>query len=55
MKYLGIIKHKNRHFITPDSFKKTNQTKRYETIEISGNVLLLPSPINKDRLAYMGN
>ncbi|GAN31639.1 MAG: hypothetical protein DYG83_11690 [Candidatus Brocadia sp. AMX2] len=52
MKYLGIAKREKDQSITmPDSFKESSQWDSYEVIEVGGDILLIPPPLDKERLA----
>jgi len=50
MKYLGIARKKKGQVIMPDTFKEV-EGKLYEVIEVGGSLLLIPSPLNRERLA----
>ena len=51
MKYLGVARKENGQVLMPDSFQGTEEGKIYEAIEIGGDILLVPSPFDKERLA----
>ena len=51
MKYLGIARKENGQVLMPDSFQGTEEGKIYEAIEIGGDILLMPSPLDQEGLA----
>ena len=51
MKYLGIAKNEKGHVLMPDNFVKMYDDKNYDAIEIDDTILLMRSPLDKDRLA----
>jgi hypothetical protein len=51
MKYLGIMKQEHGQVIMPDAFQTIEPNQRYEVVEIGGDVLLLPSPFDQERIA----
>lgn len=59
MKYLGIVKSEKDKMILPDNFVKEvvslqgEEPLLYEAIEIEGMIVLMNSPINRNRLALI--
>jgi hypothetical protein len=53
MKYLGVARQEKGKVVMPDSFKEAEEGKLYEAIEIGGDILLLPSPFDRERLAQI--
>lgn len=59
MKYLGIVKNEKGKMIMPDNFVKEvvslhgEEPLLYEAIEIEGMIVLMNSPINRNRLAQI--
>lgn len=51
MKYLGIMKQEHGQITMPDTFQTIELQQRYEVVEICGDLLLLPSPLDRQRLA----
>jgi hypothetical protein len=51
MKYLGIMKQEHGQVTMPGEFQTIEPGQSYEVIEIGGDVLLLPSPLNQKRMA----
>ena len=50
MKYLGIVKRTNATLTLPDGFQEAAQSGEYEAVELGGDILLLASPLDKERL-----
>ncbi|OGF67414.1 MAG: hypothetical protein A2Y62_02265 [Candidatus Fischerbacteria bacterium RBG_13_37_8] len=53
MKYLGVARKEKGKVLMPDSFDTEKDGKLYEAVEIGGDLLLLPSPLDKERLAQI--
>ncbi len=51
MKYLGVARKEKGQVVMPDAFRETEEGKLYEVIEIGGDILLVPSPLDRERLA----
>jgi hypothetical protein len=51
MKYLGIMKQEHGHVTMPDIFHTIELQQNYEVVEASGDLLLLPSPLDRSRLS----
>lgn len=51
MKYLGIVKKEKGAIIVPDTFNDIPDGQSFEAIEIGGDILFLPSPLNRDKLS----
>uniref|UniRef100_A0A7V5XF09 Uncharacterized protein n=1 Tax=Thermodesulfobacterium geofontis TaxID=1295609 RepID=A0A7V5XF09_9BACT len=51
MKYLGIVRKENNILFMPEGFKEKDKT--YEALEIEGVIILIPSPIDKERLSHI--
>ena len=49
MKYLGIMKQEAGSVTMPDLFNTLELRPNYEVVEIGGDVLLLPSPLDSQR------
>jgi hypothetical protein len=52
LKYLGIVKKEENRLLMPEGFKEENN-KTYEALEIEGVIILIPSPIDKERLSQV--
>jgi len=55
MKYIGIIKQENGYLTLPDVFRRFDVKKQYKALEIGGDLLLLSTPINRERLTLVEN
>ena len=51
MKYLGVARKEKGQVVMPDAFREAEEGKLYEVIEIGGDILLVPSPLDRKRLA----
>ncbi len=51
MKYLGIMKQEDGQVTMPDTFQSIELQQSYEVVEVCGDLLLLPSPLDRQRLA----
>ncbi|ODS34353.1 MAG: class I glutamine amidotransferase [Candidatus Scalindua rubra] len=51
MKYLGIARKEKGQVIMPDAFQKVPEGKQYEAIELGNDIILVPSPVDRERLA----
>ncbi len=51
MRYLGIARRELRQIVMPDTFIGMEEGKNYEVVEIGGDILLIPPPLNRERLA----
>jgi hypothetical protein len=52
LKYLGIVKKEENRLLMPEGFKEENN-KTYEALEIEGVIILIPLPIDKERLSQV--
>ena len=50
MKYLGIVKKENGTLAVPDSFKDVAEIRTYEAVQVGGDILLLSTPLDRERL-----
>jgi len=50
MKYLGIARKEKDQILVPDALKELIKDEHYEVVEIGGDILLIPSPIKRERL-----
>ncbi|MBM4294120.1 MAG: hypothetical protein FJ126_04350 [Deltaproteobacteria bacterium] len=50
MRYLGIARLENQ-VVLPDGFREIEAGRSYEVIEIGGDILLMPPPLDRERLA----
>ncbi|MBM2833886.1 MAG: hypothetical protein A2Y09_02440 [Planctomycetes bacterium GWA2_39_15] len=50
MRYLGIARKEKGQVVMPDAFQTVTEGKLYEAIEIGNDILLVPSPLDKDRI-----
>ena len=50
MKYLGIVKKENGTLVVPDSFKSVAELRTYEAVQVGGDILLLSTPLDRERL-----
>jgi len=50
MKYLGIVKKENGTLAVPDSFKNVAGIGTYEAVQVGGDILLLSTPLDRERL-----
>jgi len=54
MRYLGIAKKEgDRIVISSDIAGKLKEEQLFEIVEIGGDILLIPAPLNRQRLAYI--
>ena len=53
MRYLGIAKKDNGIMVMPDAFEELSADQHFEVIEVSGDILLVPSPLDRERLAHI--
>ncbi len=53
MRYLGITRKEQRHLAIPDAFSEVEDSTTYGVVEIGGDILLMPPPMNKERLAQI--
>jgi len=51
MKYLGIARKEKGQIVMPDAFQGVEEGQTYEAIEIGGDILLAPVPLDRARLA----
>jgi len=51
MRYLGIARKERDHVVMPDAFREVEEGSVYEVVEIGGDFLLVPPPLNRERLA----
>jgi len=51
MRYLGIARKEKGQILMPDALKELVEDEHYEVVEIGGDILLIPSPIKRERLA----
>jgi hypothetical protein len=50
MKYLGIAKRQGSDLKMPDSFQEVAKTEVYEAIVVDGDILLLATPLDRERI-----
>ena len=50
MKYLGIVKRQNGNLTMPDAFQELTTPRTYDAIQVGGDILLLPAPLDRERL-----
>jgi hypothetical protein len=50
MKYLGVARKENGRLVMPDAFAEAAEGQAYEALDVGGDILLIPSPLDKDRL-----
>jgi hypothetical protein len=50
MKYLGIAKRQGSDLKMPDSFQEVAKTEVYEAIVVDGDILLLATPLDRERV-----
>jgi hypothetical protein len=50
MKYLGIAKRQGSDLKMPDSFQDIAKTEVYEAIVVDGDILLLATPLDRERI-----
>lgn len=50
MKYLGIARTEHDHVLMPDGFEDIANGRMFEVIELGGDFLLMPSPLDRQRL-----
>lgn len=50
MKYLGIVKKENGILAVPDTFKTVAEPHTYEAVQVGGDILLLSTPLDRERL-----
>jgi hypothetical protein len=50
MKYLGIVKKENGTLVVPDAFNDVAEPRTYEAVQVGGDILLLFTPLDRERL-----
>jgi hypothetical protein len=50
MKYLGRVKRQGSDLKMPDSFREVAKTEVYEAIVVEGDILLLATPLDRERV-----
>ena len=50
MNYLKIVKRQNCVLTMPDTFAEVAERRDYEAILVGGDIVLLPSPLDRERL-----
>lgn len=50
MRYLGIVKRQNGDLMMPDTFREVAERHVYEAIQVGGDILLLSTPLDQERL-----
>jgi hypothetical protein len=50
MKYLGMVKRQGSDLKMPDSFQEVAKTEVYEAIVVEGDILLLSTPLDRERV-----
>ncbi len=50
MKYLGIVKRQDGNLTLPDTFREISEHQTYEALLIGGDLLLIPPPLDLQRL-----
>lgn len=50
MKYLGVVRQENGTLMVPDAFQEVAERHTYEAIEVGGDIILLPTPLDRKRL-----
>ena len=50
VKYLGIVKRQDGNLTMPDTFQEATTLHTYEAIQVGGDILLLPSQLDRERL-----
>lgn len=50
MKYLGIVKKEKGTLAVSDSFKSVAEIRMYEAVQVGGDILLLSTPLDRERL-----
>jgi hypothetical protein len=50
MKYLGTAKRQGSDLKMPDSFQEVAKTEVYEAIVVDGDILLLATPLDRERV-----
>ena len=53
MRYLGIARQEHGRILMPDAFAEGEQDATFEAIEIGGDILLIPNPLDRERLARL--
>lgn len=53
MKYLGPARNDNGRLQMPDSFGEDARAATYEALDIGGDILLVPSPLDRKRLEHI--
>lgn len=50
MNYLGTARIENGNVVMPDGFRESAHGQTYEAVEIDGDILLTPTPLDRKRL-----
>ena len=51
MRYLGVAKTSGCQILMPDKFQGLQHVDTYEVLEVEGHVILLPGPLDRERIA----
>lgn len=51
MRYLGVAKKSGGQILMPDKFQGLQHVDTYEVLEVEGHVILVPGPLDRDRIA----
>ena len=54
MRYLGMARLEKGVVVLPDAFQEVKAGVFFEVIEIGGDILLMPPPLDRERLARIG-
>jgi bifunctional DNA-binding transcriptional regulator/antitoxin component of YhaV-PrlF toxin-antitoxin module len=53
MRYFGIARKERGQVVLPDAFREVEEGHLYEVVEIGGDILLMPPPLDRERLAQI--
>ena len=53
MKYLGIARKEKGKIVMPDGFGEIEEGRTFEAVEIGGDILLAPAPLDRERLSKL--
>jgi hypothetical protein len=53
MRCLGMAQRQEGRVLMPDAFKEVAQGQVYEVLEIGGDILHMPPPLDRERLALV--
>jgi hypothetical protein len=50
MRYLGVARIEGGRVVMPDGYQELAEASLYEVVEVGGDILLMPSPLDRERM-----